>query len=754
MDFGLRSRLRQRTSLAFSLAGLAGSVVRRTATRRFPDLDVSARLKMLPRTAPGLEQSLTIRWNAHHVPFVEASSDRDGAVGLGMVHGHLRLAQLELMRRAAAGRLSEVAGSAAVELDHLLRLIDFPRATEASLALLPEATRAFVDGFGEGLSAIALSSPPPPEFEIFGIAPAPFTAEDLFAISRLCSADYSWKVWRTLHKLRDEPDFAEMWADLVGVTAVADEDIPFGAEALEKGVATTFTRTGSNAYAVSGTRTLSGKPLLAADPHLMITAPNPWMVVGLKTPSIKVWGLTIPGLPIFGVGRNAHGAWGGTNLHATSSELVDVAGEDVSERTVAIPVRGKSDTPVTVRETRFGPVVSDGKPFEMPSDTVSLHWLGHMPSDEFTPFLSILTATNWEEFSGALDGYGLPGLNMIWADAGDTNGHIGKLVAAKIPSRPLATPEDFVVAPDEAHAQWQELFSAARLPMEVDPPSGFVASANEAPVDPPVTISLFFAAPDRIDRLNHILSNATDLTLEDLRILQLDTFLQAGAHMRDTLVAAADDAGHEGAVLEALRAWDGRYEEASEGALAFELVAAHLVEALEARADVVKATPYWRPFTRLVRLVEDAAPADLQEVLGEALREAQGPLHKHRTWGGIHRIKLSHPLARLPWLKTRLPTLDFPTGGSKDTLMKSMHPFTKSVHASTFGANARFLADLADEDGTYAVLLGGQDGWPGSRSMFDMVGAWRRGESLRLPFSEDGLNEDFPIRTTVEPGHA
>lgn len=700
---------------------------------------------MLPAAAP-LSAPLTIRWNDHHIPFVEAATERDAAVGLGIVHGHLRLGMLELMRRAARGRIAEVAGPVALELDRLLRLIDFPRASEPSLAMLPQETRAFVDGFAEGISAAAATQPLPPELDIIGIEPEPWTAEDLYAVGRLASADYSWRVWRTLNKLRQEHDWARIWVELVG-TAATDADIPVGAETLDRTLPDAFVR-GSNAFAVDGTRTATGVPILACDPHLPIVTPNIWLIAGFRTPALTVWGFMIPGLPIFGVGRNDHSAWGGTNLHATSSELVDVAGEEIETVRVSVPVRGGADREMDLRQHRLGPIISDAKPFNMPSETVALHWLGHRPSDEYTPFLQLMRARAWDDFEEAIDGYGLPGLNMMWADK---SGTIGKMIAARVPRRPLETPPDIVIRPDEAHEQWANLLSGRDLPIVKNPPSGLVSSANEAPDTSPVTISLFFAPDSRVKRIAALVGDRRDLTADDLKAFQLDVYHAPAHALARRIARVAATARLGGPVAEAIAGWDGFYAEGSAGALAFELASKPLVEALEARSPRKFSSPYWRPFSRLQRLADTTSDHDLAAVLREAFAASEEPFARHRTWGTLHRIELAHPLSRIPWLRPRLPAIEFPTGGSNDTLMKAMHPFTHEVHQVGFGAEARFVADLSDEDATWAVLLGGQDGWPGSRSMFDQVGAWRRGDSIQLPMRAEALAVAFPRVTTVVP---
>ncbi len=313
---------------------------------------------MLPATAP-VASTLSIRWNDHHIPFVEAGSDRDAAVGLGIVHGHLRLAQMELMRahraRAACPR-SPVAS--ALELDRLVRLIDFPRATEASLALMPDDTRAWAEGFADGINAAAEAALPP-EFDTLSIPYEPWTVEQLFAVSRLCSADYAWKVWRTLNPLRDDPEWSRMWAELDRHRRSRRRGHPHrGRQSGRRAplrvrprrLATPMRwrarapRRACRCWRATRT-TSSPRPTFGSSP-------------GFARRELSVWGFMIPALPIFGVGRNQHGAWGGTNLHATSSELVDVSGEEIETRTDHHQAGGKAHE-VETRQSRFGPIISD-----------------------------------------------------------------------------------------------------------------------------------------------------------------------------------------------------------------------------------------------------------------------------------------------------------------------------------------------------------------------------------------------------------
>lgn len=730
------------------MAGLAAAVVRRAALTRLPPLTLEARLAMLPRLSAGLGAPLTLRVNAQHVPLVEAGSLADGAVGLGIVHAHLRLAQMEVMRRLAQGRVAEAVGPAGLALDELLRQIDFPRAEAASLGAMPAETRAVIQAFCEGIDTVIASAPPPPEFRLLGLTPEPFTPSDVFAVSRLCSADYTWRVWRTLAPLRREPDWADLWREVADEAADGEGDGPLGPGSEAADAATAFAPNGSNAYALAGTRTQTGKPLLAADPHLVIAAPSPWLIAGLSLPDLMVWGIMVPGLPIFGLGRNDWGAWAGTNLHASSSALVDVADETLGTRTETIPVRGRRPATRTYRESRFGPVVSDGSLFDLAGDTVALRWMGHEAGEDFSAFLALMRARDHDAFLAAVDRASQPGLTMVWAGA---DGDIAKAIACRLPRRPPAHAGDIVATPSEVDAAWRDFATARDLPRAHNPEPGFVVSANDEPEGAAVAIGAFFAAPHRAERLVAILSQRRDFTRQDLARLQVDTHLAPAHRLAAGLAERAETLRPGSPLNQPLAAWDGRFDTDSRGALAFALVAGGLVAALEAAGGRPGLSRHWRPFARLTRLVADASPEGLDAALGEALANAEAPFARHRTWGDLHRLRLAHPATRIPFLRGRLPTLDLPAGGSNETLMKSAHPFTRDVHATSFGANARFIADLSDPDETYAILLGGQDGWPNARAMFDMVGPFQRGDSVRLPRTPAAVAQAFPHRHEIAP---
>src|SRR4051794_15157685 len=182
---------------------------------------VVERLATLPVAGAPVAAPVEIRWNEHLVPFIEATSDRDLAVALGLVHAHLRLAQMELLRRIARGRLAEALGIAALPLDRAVHAIGIARAVPAIVERLPDDTRDWLQGFVAGVNHHVAAVPPPPEFRLLGIAPSRWMIADVVAIARLAAIDVMWMMWPALLPLRKRPDWPATWSRLLAEGTIA-----------------------------------------------------------------------------------------------------------------------------------------------------------------------------------------------------------------------------------------------------------------------------------------------------------------------------------------------------------------------------------------------------------------------------------------------------------------------------------------------------------------------------------------------------
>lgn len=750
--------LRAIAGIALAAACLGPNALLRRPPRR---VALAERLRNIPADGLPLRAPVRIRWNAHQIPFIEAEHDRDLAVALGIVHAHLRLAQIEIMRRLAQGRIAELLGPAALELDAILRTLDFCRAVPQILAALPAETRDWLQGFADGVNAVVARAPKRPhEFALLGIRPEPWTLSDLLALGRLAATDFTWRVWINLLRLRGRPDWPALWRRLM-----RDDSLPLPSFAGSAGLPAAlerllgpFERSGSNALAVSAGRSATRGALLAGDPHLSFLLPNLWLVAGCRSPSYHLVGMMIPGVPVVAFGRNARIGWAGTNLHAASSELFDVTDLPpgaFAERRERIKIRWWPDRAIIVRDSDYGPVLSDTPLLRgLPGRRLALHWIGHMPTDELTAMLAVNRARNWDEFRRAIDGFAVPAQNMIYADA---EGHVGQAMAARLPRRPAQPPADLFLPP-EARRHWDSFITAEDLPAVLDPPQGFVASANDRPqAATPAPIGFFFSPDDRIRRIGQLLEGEAPVTVERLQALQRDVMVPSAPELRDVLLRLlrpepdVSGDGRRARLLAALRGWDGRYDADSAGALAFEMLVCFFARALHGGEDLALYAASWDPWA-LLR--EDLAMLDAQRLAAAAeaaAGQAAAELERLGSWGEAHRLRLAHLFAAAPGIGRRYRFVDAPVAGGNETLMKTAHGFSTGRHAARFGANARYISDFGDPDANWFLLLGGQDGWLGSTTFLDQYELWLRGEYVRVPLSPEAVRAQFPYETLLTP---
>jgi penicillin G amidase len=748
-----------------NLTGLivaGGYLFSRRPLRRLPaegSISLQQRLTDLPTQQVPLRRKVQIYWNEYQIPFVEAENDEDLAVALGVVHVHLRWSQMEMMRRVSQGRLAEVIGPLGIDVDYALRALGIERAVPTILANLPSDTMRWLEAFVAGINhAISKSAKLPWELSILGLDRERWSISDVLTLGRLISVDVTWIPWSAL--LRQPPNLASaLWRRLVGFggTSKSPDDPPRTIDLPLAAAVQRFGRTGSNSVAVSPRRSTSGGAWLASDPHLEAALPNPWLIAGYKSPSYCAVGLMVPGLPFIALGRNKWIAWGGTNLHAAASELIDVSdlpAAAMSQRRERIHVRCWPDQDITIRETACGPVISD-IPFLRNSTrpAYALRWVGHLASDEITAMLGINRARNWEQFRAALALFAVPAQNFVYADA---EGHIGKAIAARLPRRTLDPPKDPVV-PRSAAADWENFIFADNLPTSFDPEEGFVVSANEKPKDMALRIGYLFSPNDRFERLKDRLADSPRVGFNELAALQQDVVLQSALGLRELLVQHLKSLPRARAtrvtaqLIEELRRWDGRYTVESSGALALELLAFRTAVALVGRRQVGLYSLMWDAYGLLRADIEAASQAQIVRALRKAVPATMRGLAAFHSWGEMHRMHLAHFLSPMPLMGRRLQFADRGVPGTRTTVLQTAGPLTDRRHFVRLTATARHVSDLSDLDANYFVILGGQDGWLGSTTMLDQVALWREGRYVQLPMRLEAVRAKYTFKTELLP---
>ncbi len=718
------------------------------------DVPLNSRLAEIETRAGGLERPVTIHWNSYQVPYIVADTDADLAFALGVVHGHLREAQMHLLKRVAQGRLSEMFGPLTTEIDEALRILDFGHAAPEIAANLPPETRLWMDQFVAGLNHAQSTEPAPAEVGWLGYDREPWTVEDVITLGRLAGTDVGWLIYFSLLYEQQEPGFDEHFARVleIGTTGTTSFDSTLQQQALSDMLAG-MSKSGSNSIVVAPDLAENGAAWIANDPHLGLILPNLWLIVGVKSPSYHAVGFMLPGLPFIALGRNPDLAWGGTNMRAAASDLFDVSAlpdDQITTTTETIKTRFWFDDEVTRRRTPWGPIISDAE--VLPGEDIAVRWTGHDPSDEVTAFLKAMRAENASNFRRAFETYAVSGQNMVFAT---TSGDIGQLSAVRLPNRD-GPPTTLVREIDTHGAAWESFVDVMELPWSLNPDAGFIASANNRPTgDTPVPMGFFFSDSDRIERLQAMVRELAPIDKNDLVAIQTDVTSPYAARLAGELAARFDQSGISSPVIEDFRGWDGDYDENARAPLAFEAVLTGLVPQLygDEEGEVSGAKEEWGYITAF--LIEDLDARDQPEreaVLEAAIEEAEALADNYDVWGDYHRMRVGHALANIPVVGEYLFALDeYPVGGSRATPMKTNHDLETERHTASYGSMSRHISDMGDPNANWFVLFGGQDGWWGSANFADQIPLWRAAEFIRMPLDLDVVRTEFPIEMVLQP---
>ncbi len=533
-------------------------------------------------TIEGLGADATITRDQYGISYIDAASENDAMAALGYAHAQDRLWQMDLMRRAGEGRLSEIFGRTTIKYDELLKTIGFKRTAREIVRAMPRKTRIALDAYCRGVNAFIEGHRGhyPLEFDALGYEPEPWKPEHSVMIVRLLAWELNTSFWtdivfgeleRRVDSLRfsqilpyyptdaptifpggqrPEPLLEQLKAPPVDTTkrdstalidssarrdttrrrdtsrrhntglfdprgAVRTRPLPtLGAlpdlgevmdaeREMRRFIGINGAHIGSNAWAIAGNRTTNGKAMLANDPHLPHTAPGRWFQAVLTFSGRHIAGVTLPGLPYVVIGRNDDVAWGLTSLMADETDFyvehldstkhttmwVDGRAEKLTLLRDTIQVKDSAAMPILIRIGRHGPLISELHPHRMRMSpagarvdsasyllhtAVAMRWCGADVSQELSAMQGINAARNVQEFTAAARLGGIPSLNFIYADR---NGTIASIPAARIPVRE-GTHSNYPNPGWESKYDWKGTIAPERLPTLVNPPGGYVASAN------------------------------------------------------------------------------------------------------------------------------------------------------------------------------------------------------------------------------------------------------------------------------------
>ncbi len=451
------------------------------------------------------------------VPHITAESIEDALFLQGFATAQDRMWQMDVLRRASAGELAEVAGEAGLENDREARRLRIPQLAAAEEANLdPEIRRQFA-AYARGVNFYLEQHAEklPPEFLLMGYAPRPWYVRDTILIGLYMYRNLQTSWQQELRKLRmlelGDPERVEvLFPERTGYEAAP----------------------GSNAWAISGAHTASGMPVLANDPHLRFSLPSIWHMVQLTAPELHVTGATIPGVPAVVIGHNEQIAWGMTNLEFDMQDLYEEqidaqTGRYVYQGTTEqgqleqsfIAVKGMDPEPIVSLRTRHGPVILTNEN----NQTFALRWVAAEIDHMTFPFLAMNQAGNWDEFQAALRGYNGPAQNFVYADRA---GNIGYHVAGAVPLREAGCHGDVPSNGAIGQCEWQGLIGFDALPELYNPDSGLIVSANQDPFpsNPPYPVAGVFSPAYRARQIRARLGAREDWSAQEMIGIQMDVY--------------------------------------------------------------------------------------------------------------------------------------------------------------------------------------------------------------------------------------
>ena len=763
--------------------------------------------RRLPHTSgtlsvPGLGGVLTIRRDRWGIPHIDADSELDACYGIGFCHGQDRAFQLETLLRVSRGTLAEWVGPEAVPVDRLSRRIGFNHSAKEQLPVLAADVRALLEAYAAGVNAGSTIGLPrkPHEFVLLGGVPSAWTPLDSLGVLKIMSftlaTNWDSELARLKILLADgaeamtalDPSYPSWQPVITPPGREAGATVEHLREEMAAFAAVASIGGGSNNWAISGSRTASGRPILANDPHLDASLPAHWYLAHVRCPQWEVAGASFPGGPSFPAGHNGHIAWGVTAGMVDDTDLfqerIGPDGVSVREGDQWVPCQVREEviyvdgsTPVSERilHTRRGPIISPGLK-DAPGEALSLRalWLDPRP---IRGLLCVYRARDFEEARADLSQWPATSQNVVFAEA---SGKIAWQLMGTAPRRRKGMGM-FPQGGWDLEAGWEDdPVPFEQMPKLVNPEEGFIATANNQsiPDGEGPFLSADYIDGYRVSSIRRNLAGRRDWDIAATQRLQLDQRSLPWEEMREEVLRAPASSEDARQAVDLLRSWDGVLSADSAGAAVFEFFVAEMIQRLiKARAPKSWAaaagqgdTPLlgynlfaFRRTGHLVRLLREKPekwfrrswPEEIADALAAAarrIRAQRGADVARWGWGHIRTLTMGHPVGQKKALAGIFNLGPIPCGGDDNTINNAAaRPADPLVRPDTI-ASMRMVIDVGAWENSRFVLPGGQSGNPYSPHYDDLFPLWQRGEGVPIAWEKDSVDKATCETLKLVPG--
>lgn len=738
---------------------------------------------------PGLRGKVDVYMDDRLVPHIYADNDLDAYYVQGYIHAKFRLWQMEFQTHVAAGRLSEIVGVDRVSTDIFFRRLGMVYGAEQTMAAMdknPEM-KATVDAYADGVNAYINSLKPeqiPFEYKLLDYKPEAWTPLKTYLFLMYMSYDLTARGATTDLQMTNAKnyfgyeDFDKLYPN---VHDSLDPIIPRGTVYSKPSIVpkapkdvdsvylnkTKINSTamapvvpdkdnGSNNWAVAGSKTKSGRPILCNDPHLGLNLPSLWYEVQINTPTHNTYGASFPGSPAVIIGFNDSIAWGVTNAGRDVLDYYDIQFKDSSmneymfngvwtkaeHKKEVIKIKGRADTTQDIAMTVFGPVMFDGsnKNISTAAKYLAVHWTAHSGGTGLQAFYELNRAKNYDDYLSAINKWTCPGQNFVFASK---SGDIAIKQQGAFVAR-WKRQGDFVMPGRDSSYMWQGIIPVDENPMIKNPIRGFVSSANQMSTDSTYPYYLGAANSFPLYRgitINRKLSSMNNITPEDMQHLQMENYNSFAEMARPVFLKYLDESAlssEEKKYVDILKSWNLRGDINEKGMTVFKCMWDSLeAEVFTDEYSKSKLPMPWpdRP-TLLEKLLQDPTykfvdniNTDKKETINDDVLAACKKACKNLKylenenrfeWGKFKDTRVNH-LLKIP----ALSRLHLPIGGGEN-----MVNATKENH----GPSWRMIVHLTEEIEAYGVYPGGQSGNPGSKYYDSFVDSWAAGKYYRIVF--------------------
>ncbi|HEX8596526.1 MAG TPA: penicillin acylase family protein [Pseudomonas sp.] len=740
-----------------------------------------------------LQGPVSVRYDERGVPHIRAENEADLYRALGYVHAQDRLFQMEMMRRLARGELAEVLGPKLVDTDKLFRSLRIREHADTYVARHDKNTPAWkaLEAYLDGINQYQDGHPKPLEFDLLGIPKRPFTAEDTLSVGGYMAYSFA-AAFRTeplLTYVRDQlgPEFLKAFdldwkpqGALGQAPALADSDwkslnqLAFlSNQALEQAGLPQFE--GSNAWAVSGSRTQSGKPLLAGDPHIRFSTPAVWYEAQLSAPGFELYGHHQALNPFASLGNNMDFGWSLTMFQNDDLDLIAEKTNPENPNQVwyhgqwvemtssqqQIAVKGEQPVLLTLRSSPHGPIVNDVLGATAGKTPIAMWWsFLETENPILEGFYEANRANTLEKMRAAAEKIQSPGLNIVWANA---KGDIGWWAAAQLPIRPEGVNPNYILDGSTEQGDKPGFYPFSANPQEENPARGYIVSANTQPVSPTgMQIPGYYNLADRGQQLDRQLSDpAVKWDLDNSKQLQLGTRTDYAPRILTPLIPVLRSVisdPEEQALVERLASWKGDYSLDSVGATLFNqflfdlteetfhdelgdglfetLLSTRVIDAALPRVAADASSPWWNnrnsptPESR-ANTVKVAWHASVSH-----LKSTYGVNPDEWLWGKAHTLTHAHPLGSQKLLGTLFNVGPFAAPGTHEVPNNLSARIGPAPWPVTYGPSTRRIIDFADPPHSAGINPVGQSGVPFDKHYSDQAQTYIKGGYVQQYLSE------------------